>query len=229
MSQLNTGGPSCEIIILRNKSRCEILTVCIGIITTAPKNKKYSQILNKNTSTYIREVYRASLMYVINLEVDSSLKWVLSTYKAVRYQAMHCGSKVRYFYWEFDRIFLFLRAVINIPIKTLIISPWLFFRKMIISQLELGPLLSRVTEKSSTDKHSTETSIVVKTKECASLYVRKLGAAGIAQILLVVVNIPVVHKSVASEARLNISHQRRDLLSTCFLVFFIPFYLNSLL
>ena len=43
MSQLNTGGPSCEIIILRNKSRCEILTVCIGIITTAPKNKKYSQ------------------------------------------------------------------------------------------------------------------------------------------------------------------------------------------
>ena len=168
-------------------------------------------------------------MYVINLEVDNSVKWVLSTCKAVKYQAMHCGSKVRYFYWEFDRIFLFLRAVINIPIKTLIISPWLFFRKMIISQLEVGPLLSWITEKSSTDKHSTETSIVVKTKECASLYVRKLGAAGMAQILLVVVNISVVHKSVASEARLNISHQRRDLLSTCFLVFFIPFYLNSLL
>ena len=125
--------------------------------------------------------------------------------------------------------FLFLRAVINIPIKTLIISPWLFFRKMIISKLELGPLLSRITEKSSTDKHSTETSIVVKTKECASLYVRKLGAAGIAQILLVVVNILVAYKSVASEARLNISHQRRDLLATCFLVFFIPFYLSSLL
>ena len=167
-------------------------------------------------------------MYVINLEVDNSVKWVLSTCKAVRYQAMHCGSKVRPFYWEFDRIFLFLRAVINIPIKTLIISPWLFFRKMIISKLELGPLLSRITEKSSTDKHSTETSIVVKTKECASLYVRKLGAAGIAQILLVVVNISVVHKSVTSEARLNI-YQRRDFLSTCFLVFFIPFYLNSLL
>ena len=79
MSQLNTGGPSCEIIIMRNKSRCEIIRVCIGIITTAPKNKKYSQILNKNTSPYIREVYRASLMYVINLEVDNSLKWVLST------------------------------------------------------------------------------------------------------------------------------------------------------
>ena len=131
---------------------------------------------------------------------------------------MHCGSKVRYFYWEFDCIFLFPRAVVNI------ISQWLLFRKTIISQLELGPLLKCLT-----DKHGTETPIVVKTKEFVSLYVRKLGAAGIAQILLVVVNIPVVHKSVASEARLNISHQRRDLLSTCFLVFFIPFYLNSLL
>ena len=136
---------------------------------------------------------------------------------------MHCGSKVRYFYWEFDCIFLFPRAVVNI------ISPWLLFRKTIISQMELGPLLSCITEKCLTDKHGTETPIVVKTKEFVSLYVRKLGAAGIAQILLVVVNIPVVHKSVASEARLNISHQRRDLLSTCFLVFFIPLYLNSLL
>ena len=68
-----------------------------------------------------------------------------------------------------------------------------------------------------------------KTKECAGLYVNNLGAAGIAQSLLVVVNISVANKSVASEARLKISHQRRDLLSTCFLVFFIPFYLNSLL
>ena len=33
---------------------------------------------------------------------------------------MHCESKVRYFYWEFDCIFLFLRAVVNILIKTLI-------------------------------------------------------------------------------------------------------------
>ena len=33
----------------------------------------------------------------------------------------------------------FLRVVVNIPIQTLIISPWLLFRKMIISQLELGP------------------------------------------------------------------------------------------
>ena len=35
--------------------------------------------------------------------------------------------------------FLFLRAIVNIPIQTLIISPWLLFRKMIILQLELGP------------------------------------------------------------------------------------------
>ena len=39
------------------------------------------------------------------------------------------------------RIFLFLRAVVNIPIQTLIIPPWLLLRKMIISQLELGPLV----------------------------------------------------------------------------------------
>ena len=36
------------------------------------------------------------------------------------------------------RIFLFLRAVVNIPIQTLIIPPWPLLRKMIISQLELG-------------------------------------------------------------------------------------------
>ena len=36
--------------------------------------------------------------------------------------------------------FLFIRAVVNIPTQTLIISPSLLFRKMIISQLELGRL-----------------------------------------------------------------------------------------
>ena len=38
-------------------------------------------------------------------------------------------------------MFLFLSAVVNIPIQTLIIPPWLLFRRMIISQLELGPPL----------------------------------------------------------------------------------------
>ena len=31
----------------------------------------------------------------------------------------------------------------NIPVQTLIISSWLLFRKMIISQLELGPPVER--------------------------------------------------------------------------------------
>ena len=35
--------------------------------------------------------------------------------------------------------FLFLRAVVNIPIQTLIILLGLLIHKMIISQLELGP------------------------------------------------------------------------------------------
>ena len=35
--------------------------------------------------------------------------------------------------------FLFLKAVVNIPIQTHIISPLLLFRNRIISQLELGP------------------------------------------------------------------------------------------
>ena len=49
---------------------------------------------------------------------------------------MHCESKVRYFYWEFDSIFL-IPKVVNIPIQTLIFSPWLVLRKMIISRVEL--------------------------------------------------------------------------------------------
>ena len=38
----NTGGPtsSCEMIILRNKIRGEVKRVCMGIFTTAPRNKK---------------------------------------------------------------------------------------------------------------------------------------------------------------------------------------------
>ena len=42
------------------------------------------------------------------------------------------------FYWVW-RIFSFIRAVVNIPIQTLLISPWPLLRKIIISQLELGP------------------------------------------------------------------------------------------
>ena len=38
--------------------------------------------------------------------------------------------------WRY--FFFFLRAVVNIPVQTLIFSPWFLFCKMIISQLELG-------------------------------------------------------------------------------------------
>ena len=46
----STGGSSssCEMIILRNKSNGKIIWVCIGIFTTAFRNKKkHSQILTK--------------------------------------------------------------------------------------------------------------------------------------------------------------------------------------
>ena len=45
----NTGGPSsnCEVIILCNDSHGEIIRVCMGIFTTALRNKKIRQILNK--------------------------------------------------------------------------------------------------------------------------------------------------------------------------------------
>ena len=57
---------------------------------------------------------------------------------------MHCESKVGYYYWEFDCIFLFLTAFVSILIHTLIFSPWLLFRKVIITQLELGtPVLQQ--------------------------------------------------------------------------------------
>ena len=51
---LSTGGPSssCKRIILRSKSHGEIVRVCLGIFTIALRNKKYRQILNKNTSSY---------------------------------------------------------------------------------------------------------------------------------------------------------------------------------
>ena len=47
-----------------------------------------------------------------------------------------------FFFFENLTYFLFLRAVVNMPIQTLIIPPWLLLRKMIISQLELGPPVS---------------------------------------------------------------------------------------
>ena len=53
-----TGGPSssCEMIILRNNSHGGIIRVCMGIFTTALRNKKIRQILKKNTSPRFHSV-----------------------------------------------------------------------------------------------------------------------------------------------------------------------------
>ena len=53
-----TGGPSssCETIILRNNGHGGIIRVCIGIFTSALRNKKIRQILKKNTSPRFHSV-----------------------------------------------------------------------------------------------------------------------------------------------------------------------------
>ena len=39
------------------------------------------------------------------LRINNSLKWLLFNIVTVGQQEKHCGSKVRYFYQEFDSIF----------------------------------------------------------------------------------------------------------------------------
>ena len=53
ISNLNTGGlsSSCEMIILRNNGHGGIIRVCIGIFTSALRNKKIHQILKKKYLT----------------------------------------------------------------------------------------------------------------------------------------------------------------------------------
>ena len=55
---IQTGGSSssCEMIILRNNSHGRIIRVCMGIFTTALRNKKIRQILKKNTSPRFHSV-----------------------------------------------------------------------------------------------------------------------------------------------------------------------------
>ena len=65
--------------------------------------------------------------------------------------------------------------------------------------------------------------------ECASLYVRKLGAAGYTQILLVVVKISVVLKSVASEAKYLTSSTRPPLNMFFGLLYPLLFELSALI
>ena len=56
--RVTTGGPSssCEMIILRNNGHGGIIRVCIGIFTSALRNKKIRQILKKNTSPRFHSV-----------------------------------------------------------------------------------------------------------------------------------------------------------------------------
>ena len=51
----------------------------------------------------------------------------------------HLTAGAWYFLLGIWLYFLLLREVVNIPIQTLMISPWLLSCKMMISQLELGP------------------------------------------------------------------------------------------
>ena len=54
----STGGPSSsyEMIILRTNSHGGMIRVCIGIFTTALRNKKIRLIFKKNTSPYFHNV-----------------------------------------------------------------------------------------------------------------------------------------------------------------------------
>ena len=106
-SSVTTGSPSssCEIIILQNKSHSEFLRVCMAYLRPLLGIKNFIKTLNENTSLFFTQCiacYRpltmlkknpywrvihfyvyyvhmrlASLMYVVNLEMDNSPKWVL--------------------------------------------------------------------------------------------------------------------------------------------------------
>ena len=54
-SEQTTGGPSssCEMIILRNNSHGGIIRVCMGIFTTALRNKKYVKFSKKKNLTLL--------------------------------------------------------------------------------------------------------------------------------------------------------------------------------
>ena len=81
----------------------------------------------------------AFLMYVENLEMNNSLKWALFIKVSGQITSNTLWKRGEVFFLRIWRIFLFLRAVVNMPIQTLIIPSWPLLRKMIISQLELGP------------------------------------------------------------------------------------------
>ena len=100
----------------------------MGIFTTALRNKKISQILTKNTSPY----FHSALLVI---RPHSKLKEI--HFGESFFSRFSIYIRKTLMYVENLEI-LFLRAVENIRIQTLIISPWLLFCKMIISQLLAG-------------------------------------------------------------------------------------------
>ena len=163
-----TGSPSssCEMIILRNNSQGGIIRVCMGMFTTALRNKKIRQILKKIphlTSTVYRLLSNRLLWWKEPILASCSFRgfqrtwekpfpyerWKPRNRQLAKMRSFHQSKRsdnkqyameVRWgIFFENLTYYLFLKAVVNIPIQTLIIPPWLLLRKMIISQLELGP------------------------------------------------------------------------------------------
>ena len=86
---------------------------------------------------------RVSLpMYAVNLEMDNSPNWVLANIVSGQIASDALWKSGEVFSLRIWPYFLFLRAVVNIPIQTVTISSCLLFRKMTISQPELGPPMS---------------------------------------------------------------------------------------
>ena len=151
-----TGDPSssCGMIILRNNSHGGIIRVYMGIFTTALRNKKNTSSSQKNTSPYFHSVsfviWPLTLMkraHFSELFISRFSTYIRKQLAKMRpfHQSKRSDNKryaveVRWgIFLRIWRIILFLRAAVNIPVQTLVIPPWLLLRKMLISQLELGP------------------------------------------------------------------------------------------
>ena len=116
--------------LLRYMSRIHLTSTAYHLLSDRLlwwKETHFSELSISRFSTYIRKTRRIprngelAKMGSFNQSKRSDNKWY--------------AVEVRWGIW---RIFSFLREVVNIPTQTLIIPPWLFLRKMIISQLELG-------------------------------------------------------------------------------------------
>ena len=82
-----TGGPSssCEMSILRNNSHGGIIRVCMGIFTTALRNKKYVKFSKKKNLTLLPQCVacyltayfdeKSPFKRVVYFEVLKTSKW----------------------------------------------------------------------------------------------------------------------------------------------------------